>query len=155
LRDSQQKSFFTKGSIRRQEKQSYFDINMPTKTLPEVDHFVPVEPSKEHIEFVDLKIIDLSKYDEGPETRQQLAEVIRQAMTTQGFFTIINHGISEADIERQVDIGHTIFKRTSVEEKKALKAPIVEEGSYFGFKPRGHWRMNGGKRDNIENFNIL
>ncbi|KAH8699106.1 Clavaminate synthase-like protein [Talaromyces proteolyticus] len=127
---------------------------MPGQKLPEVDHFVPVEPSKEPIEFVELKVLDFSKYNDGPEARKQLAEEVRQAMTTQGFFTIINHGISQSEIERQVDIGHTIFKRTPPEEKESLKAPIVEKGSYFGFKPRGHWRLMTGKKDNIENFNV-
>jgi isopenicillin N synthase-like dioxygenase len=127
---------------------------MVPQTLPEVDHFVPVAPSKEAIDFVDLKVLDFSKYDVGPEERKQLAEQVRQAMTTQGFFTIINHGISQSEIERQVDIGHTIFKRTSAEEKELTRAPIVEKGSYFGFKLRGHWRLTGGKKDNIENFNV-
>ena len=127
---------------------------MPTYTLPETDHFVPVQASKEPIDFVALKSIDFAQYEKGRDARQQLAEEVRQAMTTQGFFVIVNHGISEQEIERQVDIGHTIFKRTSPQEKERLKAPIVEKGSYFGFKPRGHWRTGGGKRDNIENFNV-
>lgn len=60
---------------------------MPSQTLPEVDHFVPVEPSKEPIDFVDLKVVDFSRYDDGSEARKQLAEEVRQAMITQGFFT--------------------------------------------------------------------
>ncbi|PYH94484.1 Clavaminate synthase-like protein [Aspergillus ellipticus CBS 707.79] len=127
---------------------------MPAPTLPEAEHFVPVPSSKEPIDFVSLKTIDFSLYDNGLEARLQLAEQVRQAMTTQGFFVIINHGISEEEISRQVDIGHTIFTRTSPEEKLHLQAPIVEKGSYFGFKLRGHWRSGGGKRDNIENFNV-
>jgi hypothetical protein len=71
---------------------------MISKTLPEVDHFVPVEPSKEDIDFVRLRTVDLSKYDDGQEARQLLAEEIRLAMTTQGFFKMINHGISEEEI---------------------------------------------------------
>ena len=31
---------------------------------------------------------------------------------------------------------------------------MIEEGSYRGFKPRGHWRNTGNVRDNVENFNV-
>ncbi|KAH8807870.1 hypothetical protein F5884DRAFT_704232, partial [Xylogone sp. PMI_703] len=127
---------------------------MISKALPEVDHFVPVEPSKEDIDFVRLRVVDFAKYDDGPEARKELAEEIRLAMTTQGFFTLINHRIEEQEISRQVDIGHTILSRTPEEEKKRLQARMIEEGSYHGFKPRGHWRNTGNVRDKVENFNV-
>lgn len=127
---------------------------MISKSLPEVEHFVPVQPSKLVDDFVKLRTVDLGRYDDGPEARKELAEEVRVAMTTQGFFILINHGISEEDISRQVDIGHTILTRTSVEEKHRLKAAMVEEGSYHGFKPRGHWINKDNVRDKVENFNI-
>lgn len=127
---------------------------MISKNLPPVDHFVPVQPSKENIPFVELRTIDLSKYDHGIEARRQLADEARLALTTQGFFTVINHGLSEEDITRQVDIGHTILTRTPHEEKVRLQASMVDGGSYHGFKPRGHWRVKGGVRDQVENFNV-
>jgi isopenicillin N synthase-like dioxygenase len=129
-------------------------FSMISKLKPEVDHFVPVEPSKEPIDFVSLQTIDLSRYDEGPEARAELAEKIRLAMTTQGFFTLINHGFSDEEIARQVDIGHHILGHTSREEKIRLQAPMIEEGSYHGFKPRGHWINKGSVRDKVENFNV-
>ncbi|KAH0836194.1 hypothetical protein AYO21_08604 [Fonsecaea monophora] len=127
---------------------------MISKSLPEVEHFVPVQPSKLVKDFVKLRTVDLSRYDDGPDARKELAEEVRLAMTTQGFFILVNHGLNEEDISRQVDIGHTILARTSDEEKNRLKAPIVEEGSYHGFKPRGHWIAKGNVRDKVENFNI-
>jgi isopenicillin N synthase-like dioxygenase len=127
---------------------------MAATTLPDVDHFVPVQPSKERINFVPLHTVDLTNYNDGLEAQKQLAELVRKAMTTQGFFTLINHGISEDEIARQVDIGHTILKRTSQEEKERLRAPIREEGNYFGFKPRGVWRTIGQAVDKIEQFNV-
>jgi isopenicillin N synthase-like dioxygenase len=128
--------------------------NMPAMKIPDVDHFIPVQPSKEKIDFVSLHTIDLVTYDDGLEAQKQLAEQVRRAMTTQGFFTLINHGIAEEEISRQVDIGHTILKRTSQEEKEQLRAPIREDGNYFGFKPRGIWRTIGQAVDKIEQFNI-
>ena len=127
---------------------------MVSATLPEVDHFVPVEPSQERIDFAKLRTVDLSTFYDGPDARKMLAEELRLAMTTQGFFTLINHGLTEEEITRQVDIGHTILGRTSDEEKQKLKAPMIEEGSYHGFKPKGHWRNKGNVRDKVENFNV-
>jgi isopenicillin N synthase-like dioxygenase len=126
---------------------------MPIKTFPDADHFVPVEPSREKIDFVSLHTVDFATYKDGLKAREELAEQVRRAMTTQGFFTLINHGITEDEISRQVDIGHTVLKRTSQEEKERLRAPIREEGNYFGFKPRGVWRTIGQAVDKIEQFN--
>ena len=127
---------------------------MISKSTPVPEHFVPVGPTNEQIDFVKLRTIDLGRYDDGPSARAELAEEVRLAMTTQGFFTLINHGLSEEDITRQVDIGHHIITNTPYEEKQKLQAPMVEEGSYHGFKPRGHWRAGKGVRDKVENFNI-
>ena len=127
---------------------------MISKSIPIPEHFVPVDPIKDSVEYVTLRTIDLARYDDGPAARVELAEEIRQAMTTQGFFTLINHGISEEDITRQVDIGHHIITHTPIEEKHALQAPMIEEGSYHGFKPRGHWRAGKDVRDKVENFNV-
>jgi len=127
---------------------------MAIKLLPPVDHFEPAPPTKEPLEYVNLVEVDLGRYDDGPEARAVLAEQIRQAMTTQGFFVARNHGFTEAEITRQVDIGHHILKHTPPEEKRRLEAPMSTEGSYHGFKPLSHWRTAGEVRDRIENFNV-
>lgn len=72
------------------------------KPLPEVEHFEPVKPSEETIDFVKLLSVDLSKYDDGIEARKELAGIVKLAMTTKGFFTLLNHGIIEEEITRQV-----------------------------------------------------
>lgn len=127
---------------------------MIAKVAPTPEPFVPVKPTAEPLDFMELRVVDLARYDDGPAARAQLAEEVRLAMTTQGFFTLINHGLGEDEIQRQVDIGHHVLKHTSDEEKQALRAPMIEEGSYHGFKPRGHWRMAEGVRDRVENFNV-
>jgi isopenicillin N synthase-like dioxygenase len=125
---------------------------MAVDPLPPCDKFEPVKPTKLVTDFVSLHTVDLATYDDGPEARQLLANAVHDAMTTQGFFYLVNHGLSEESISRQVDIGHHILKNTPGEEKEALRAPIVEEGSYHGFKPRGHWRTTGNVRDKVENY---
>ena len=127
---------------------------MISKTLPEVEHFTPVSPTRESIDYADLEILDFSTYSSTDvNSRRALASQVHRAMTTQGFFVIINHGIPESEITRQVDIGHTILTRTPDDDKRRLAADILGAGSYPGFKPRGHWKSQG-KPDRIENFNI-
>lgn len=128
---------------------------MISKTLPEVDHFVPVEPTKEKLDYADLDILDFSLYNDTSAAKNALAEQVHQAMTSHGFFVIINHGISEENIERMVDIGHTILSRTPQEEKERLKADLTGKGEYPGFKPRGEWKTLGGTPDRIEQFNVV
>lgn len=126
---------------------------MISKTLPEVVHFDPVKPSKQELDFADLDILDFSQYSSGGAAQQALAEKLRTAMNTHGFFVLVNHGISEEVITRQVDIGHTILTTTSPEDKQRLAADILGKGEYPGFKPRGHWKTSGAP-DKIENFNV-
>ena len=98
---------------------------MTTQTLvTELEHFVPVGPTKEDINFADLEILDLSRYNAGPEAQNALAHQLHKAMSTQGFFVLVNHGVTEQEIARIVDIGHTVLARTSPEEKERLKADI-------------------------------
>lgn len=89
-----------------------------------------------------------------------------------GFFVLKNHGISEDEIKRMTNIGwvrihgyffqskipahqnaQTALHKTPDEEKLKLKAPMFEEGSYRGFKLRGHYLGAGGSKDKIEQFN--
>lgn len=127
---------------------------MISKTGLKLEHFVPVEPTKKPVTYVNLRTMELARYEEGRTARAELAEEIRLAITTQGFFTLINHGVSEDDITRQVDISHHTFSNTPQQEKEKLKAPILEEGSYHGFKLRGHLRSGPGVCDKVENFNV-
>ena len=69
-------------------------------------HFSPVGPSKADLDYADLKTVDLATFNDGPAAQADIAEVLRQAMYEQGFFTLINHGITPEEIERQVDIAH-------------------------------------------------
>lgn len=74
-------------------------------------HFNPVLLSNEDLQWADLSIIDMSTYDQGPEARQALAKQVHDAMTTAGFMVLVNYGISEEEIQRQVDIAHVCYER--------------------------------------------
>lgn len=120
---------------------------------PEIEHFVPVKPTTEPLEYAELVRLDLSKYEDGPEARQALADKLNHAMRTQGFFIVENHGISKEQIDRQVDIGHHVLTKTPLEEKRQLEGQMKTTGSYQGFKLRNYWTIDHGVKDQIEQYN--
>lgn len=54
----------------------------------------------------------MATFNDGPEAQAKLAETLRRAMNEQGFFTLINYGISEEESQRQVDIGYVSVHRS-------------------------------------------
>ena len=49
------------------------------------------------VDYADLAIVDLAKADT-PQGREELTALVREAMTTQGFFYVINHGYTQAQV---------------------------------------------------------
>ncbi|KIK63348.1 hypothetical protein GYMLUDRAFT_222433 [Collybiopsis luxurians FD-317 M1] len=113
--------------------------------------YVPPPPTGEQLEWADLAIIDLSKA-ETLEGRKALAEEVVQAMNTQGFFYVINHGYTIDQTRRMFSIANRIFDDVESEEKKkyAGKSPAV----YEGYKPKHTWQIEQGVTDEIEHYNI-
>jgi hypothetical protein len=139
---------------------------------PETPHYVPAPETKADGELTDpttgisgliflsvdcaeLPIIDLSKIAT-TEGRLALAQQARDAMSNHGFFYVINHGLTPAEVsrlflsfnttlfilektERMFDIADIPFARVSEEEKKVYVARMKETGSYQGYKPRQYW----------------
>lgn len=134
--------------------------------LHNVRPFLSAPLSKEPIETIQLVEIDLSLYKDGPEhlqDRTRLAATLEQALTTHGFFKLVNHGIPHETLERMKSIGQGIFELDE-DTKQAYfggKRPHPQEASRnlgpirgAGFKPRGFWEYVKGTRDNIEFFNV-
>ncbi|KZT08214.1 Clavaminate synthase-like protein [Laetiporus sulphureus 93-53] len=126
---------------------------MPSIVLPPVPHYVRPAPTKEPLDYADLIILDFSKVHT-PDGRAELALQVRQAMSEQGFFYIINHGYTQAQNDRIFDIADLPFSSTSEEEKERYAANIKGAGSYQGYKKREFWYVDGGVRDQIEHYNI-
>jgi isopenicillin N synthase-like dioxygenase len=97
----------------------------------------------------------MATFNDGPEARAKLAETVRQAMHEQGFFTLINHGISKEEVDRQLDIAWTIFSKTPLEEKKRLKGKMQETGSYKGFKLRSYYEYVISARHSWEQLPVI
>lgn len=127
---------------------------MPHAATPEIEHFIPVQPTGEALEYADLVCLDFSKWDDGPEAIKDLAKQLNNAMRTQGFFPIENHGISKDKIDRQVDIGYHVLTKTPLEDKRRFEGQMKERGSYQGFKLRNYWTIDQGVKDQIEQYNF-
>ncbi|KAM0788880.1 hypothetical protein ACM66B_002964 [Microbotryomycetes sp. NB124-2] len=130
--------------------------------------FEHVEPTREDVPFVSLGVVDLSRWQDGPEglaARQDLANDLEEAIRTQGFFFLEGHGfaqdkldylqaVSQAildlpeDVKEKFPAGSKQSDGDDYQDKAKLGA---ERGS--GFKPRGYWSGVAGVRDQIEHWN--
>ncbi|OCH85893.1 Clavaminate synthase-like protein [Obba rivulosa] len=127
---------------------------MPSLTLPQIPHYVPAPGTSEPLEYADLVVIDLAKA-KSPEGRAELAVQVHDAMITQGFFYVVNHGLTPVQNARMFDIADVPFSQVPEDEKKSLVADIREAGSYQGYKLRQFWHIDSGVRDQIEHYNLL
>ncbi|KAG6856576.1 hypothetical protein H0H87_002964 [Tephrocybe sp. NHM501043] len=125
---------------------------MPGAVLPEIPRHVPPSPTTEKLDFADLAIIDLAKFGT-PEGKSKLVQDVRNAMSTVGFFYVINHGYTQEQTRRIFDIAEIPF-RVSDQEKQKYVAHMKDHGSYQGYKPRQYWHVDAGVRDQIEHYNI-
>lgn len=124
-----------------------------TTTLPPVPHYEPAPETTADLDYADLAVVDLSKFTT-PEGRAELADIVRDAMRTKGFFYVINHGLSSEQKDRIFDIANVPFAQVSDEEKLKYNGKMLETGSYQGYKLRQYWHVDGGVRDQVENYNI-
>jgi hypothetical protein len=59
------------------------------------------------VDFADLVIVDLHKYAT-PEGRTELAAQVFNAMSTVGFFYVVNHGYSQAQVRERKSLVHSV-----------------------------------------------
>ncbi|KAJ7820017.1 Clavaminate synthase-like protein [Mycena olivaceomarginata] len=126
---------------------------MPSLTVPPAPRYISPPPTQEKLDYADLAIIDLSKALDA-EGRAELAVQAAEAMKTQGFFYVINHGYTSAQTERMFDIADIPFSGVSDEEKSSYSGKMKETGSYQGYKPRQYWHIDNGVHDQLEHYNI-
>jgi isopenicillin N synthase-like dioxygenase len=68
-----------------------------------------------------------------------LAAQVVEAMTTQGFFYVINHGYTLEEANKMFAVGNLTFDGVPDEEKKLYMGDPVQTGSYEGYKPLQFW----------------
>ncbi|EPQ50556.1 Clavaminate synthase-like protein [Gloeophyllum trabeum ATCC 11539] len=98
-------------------------------------------------------VLDLAKA-KTPEGWAQLVVTAKDAMTTRGFLTVINHGYSTEQTKRMFDIANVPFDEVSQEEKERYVGNIKLNGAYQGYKLPQYWTIAGGVQDRIEMYNI-
>ncbi|KAI0071947.1 Clavaminate synthase-like protein [Panus rudis PR-1116 ss-1] len=128
-----------------------------TAALPQIPHYVAAPPTKEELEYADLPIIDLSKFNT-EEGRAELAQQVHAAMRDHGFLYVVNHGYTQEkgriQTDRIFDIADVPFAHVSDEEKKKYEGKMLQTGSYQGYKLRKYWHIDNGVHDQLEHYNI-
>jgi hypothetical protein len=66
---------------------------------PSIPHYVAAPPTQVELDYANLPVIDLEKA-RTPKGRRALAEEVRNATTEHGFFYVINHGYTKAQVRR-------------------------------------------------------
>ncbi|EFZ02964.2 isopenicillin N synthase-like protein [Metarhizium robertsii] len=118
---------------------------------PLVKYTHPPE-TKESLSYADLVTLDLSEYDK-PGGMERLADQLRQAAHTIGFFYITNIGLTQSQIDQQFAIAKAFFALTP-SEKLQFRAPL-EDGNYNGYRPLGSVEILPGLDDNLEFYNVF
>lgn len=117
--------------------------------MPFADHYryQDIPETAADLPWADLIAIDLSKFDK-PGGRQQLAAQLKHAISTVGFFYVINFGLSEAEVDEQFEIAQEIFALPEA-EKHPYRVDPSKQG-FFGWKPRGSRKQQHGLVDSLE-----
>ncbi|BGP46955.1 hypothetical protein JCM10450v2_002807 [Rhodotorula kratochvilovae] len=140
-----------------------------TIARPQYPPFEHVHPTQEKLSFVELGVVDLSRFQEGSEgleARKALAAQLEEAVATQGFFFLEGHGFPTDKLEYLQAVSQAILDLPLEEKEKYPAGSAQSDGDAFddksklgaergsGFKPRGYWAMQHGVRDQIEHFNF-
>ncbi|GAA6052027.1 hypothetical protein JCM3770_002328 [Rhodotorula araucariae] len=141
-------------------------MTIPRAQYPPFEH---VHPTKEQLSFVELGVVDLSRFEEGPaglEARKALAAELGEAVATQGFFFLEGHGFPAGQLDYLQAVSQAILDLPLEEKEKYPAGSAQSDSDAFddktrlgaergsGFKPRGYWAMQQGVRDQIEHFNF-
>jgi len=99
------------------------------------------------LEWADLVTIDLSQFDL-PDGKRKLAAQLKHAISTVGFFYVINFGLTESEVDEQFALAKAIFDLPN-DEKQKYRVDSSKQG-FFGWKPRGARKQQHGLMDNLE-----
>ena len=128
-------------------------LAMSTRSIPP---WIPPPPSKvtdfdwAPLETLDLSLITGENMDQVPVS---VVEQVGTAFSSTGFMYAINHGLTYDQVLRQFSIAQYGFDHITDDEKDRCVADMREAGSFVGYKPMGHWHIDGVK-DRIEQLNF-
>ncbi|PIL28646.1 hypothetical protein GSI_08688 [Ganoderma sinense ZZ0214-1] len=110
---------------------------MPAPTKPPVTHYEPA-PETQEDNYAPVPIVDFAKVGT-PEGRAELAPQVREAMRTYGFICIVNHGLTQTQNDRMVDIADVPFSEVPEDEQHRLLSKVRELREWKRYKPRQFW----------------
>ena len=115
----------------------------------------PTPSKKEDFDWAPLHTLDLSQIqgDEFDQIPNEVVEQVGNAFSQDGFIYAVNHGLPYEEVLRQFAIGQYAFDNVTDDEKKRCLADMLNAGSFVGYKPMGHWQIDGVK-DRIEQLNF-
>lgn len=102
-----------------------------------------------NLDWAEISIIDLSIFD-SPGGKEKLAEKLRYAVQTTGFFSVTGTGFTEEEVTRQFSIGQAYFNRPLEEKNKPELKCDFGKGNYFGYRPVS-CNLNRVKGESIAN----
>ncbi|CZR64271.1 related to leucoanthocyanidin dioxygenase [Phialocephala subalpina] len=121
---------------------------------PPVPEWIPPQPTKEKLEWADLRTIELSLLDSSdPEVVRGVVETTKKAIKEDGFLFLTDYGVSIEQLHRQFSLAQYLHQNISQEDKERLHWD-PSTGLFAGFKPRFGWKREKGDYDGIEHFNF-
>jgi len=81
--------------------------------------------------WADIKVLDMSRFEHD---RAGLAEDLREAVHSTGFFALTNTGFTEEEVQRQYDIGQSFFNLPPEVKGRERYRVDFGRGNYFGYK---------------------
>lgn len=125
-----------------------------TSGKPVVQKWIPPQPTKENLEWADLRTIELSLLDSpDPDVVAKLVATTKAAIKEDGFLFLTDYGVSLEQLHRQFDLAQYLHASISDDDKARLHWD-PSTGVFAGFKPRFGWKREKGSVDGIEHFNF-
>lgn len=110
------------------------------------------QPTTADLEWATLPKIDLSRFDE-PGGKQELASQLYDAVSRVGFWMVINTGLDDDRVVRQLSIANAFFAQP-LEEKRRVPCNFAK-GEAHGYRENTRWIGDSGIKENIELVNTL
>ncbi|TBU57579.1 Clavaminate synthase-like protein [Dichomitus squalens] len=127
---------------------------MPATIIPPVPHYEHAPETKENLDYAEVPVIDLANVHTS-QGHLELAPKVRDAMRNYGFMCVVNHGLSQAQNDRLIDIANVPFTQVPEEEQRSFVSKIRELGEWKGYKPRQFWHVDNGVRDQIDHYAMI
>ncbi|KAE9393094.1 Clavaminate synthase-like protein [Gymnopus androsaceus JB14] len=121
-------------------------------TPPQIPPYVPHPPTQYKLDYAPLIVIDLSTFDRSHEDQVRLAQQLKDAAHNTGFWMVTGHGITDAEMNRQLSIGQAFYKEP-IESKRQYPCDF-SNGSYLGYREPVRFIADTDVKENHEALNI-